>query len=113
MTAAVVHLQTERLWRELCAIYRRRPDLAERACGAAELESDPMLESLPELATIDEVATALRVSERTVRGWLNDGTLSAVRLPNKRKVLIPRAGVLSALQPYIDTKASDTTEALK
>ena len=100
MTAVVAELRTERLWRELRALYRRRPDLAERLCAAAEVEIDPMLESLPELATVDEVADALRVSERTIRGWINDGTLQAVRLPGTRKVLIPREGVIKALQPY-------------
>jgi excisionase family DNA binding protein len=41
----------------------------------------------PELLTVDEVASILRVDSTTVRRWLNNGALEAVILPhiNKRQ----------------------------
>ena len=108
MTASLANLQTEVLWRDLRGLCPRRPDLTARICAAADTEADPMFEDLPELLTLTEVAKLLRVSPRTIHGWIKDGTLPAVRLPGTRKVLIPRAGVVAALQPYPgDDKAAD------
>ena len=111
MIANAVNLHTERLWRELRAICRRRPDLAALVCCAGDTEGDPMLDNLPELLTLDETAELLRVSTRTVHEWIKIGRLPAVRLPGSRKVLVPREGVAAALQPYRDDPAA--TEGVK
>jgi excisionase family DNA binding protein len=38
------------------------------------------METMPEYLTVTEVAVRLRVSEQTVRRWIGDGVLGAVRV---------------------------------
>ena len=67
---------------------------AKRKLTAKELAallSDPSWRSpLPPLMTIDEVATALRVSKDTVYAWSSQGLLDDCKLKVGRKRLIIR-----------------------
>lgn len=44
-----------------------------------------MDEQTEELLTVQEVANILRVDETTVRRWIKDGALEAIKLPNEGK----------------------------
>ena len=44
-----------------------------------------MAEKTEELLTVREVASILRVDETTVRRWIKDGTLAAIKLPHDGK----------------------------
>jgi excisionase family DNA binding protein len=44
-----------------------------------------MVEKMEELLTVQEVASILRVDEATVRRWIKNGTLEAVKLPHRGK----------------------------
>lgn len=43
------------------------------------------LRQYPELKTVREVAQHLRVDDTTVRRWIKNGTLNAIRLPGRGK----------------------------
>lgn len=43
-----------------------------------------MPDGLPQLLTLEEVATALRVSTHTVRSWVREGRLHPVRLSRRQ-----------------------------
>ncbi len=44
-----------------------------------------MAETMEELLTVQEVAARLRVNEATVRRWIKNGALEAVKLPHRGK----------------------------
>jgi excisionase family DNA binding protein len=44
-----------------------------------------MLEQKEELLTVQEVAERLRVNEATVRRWIKNGSLQAIKLPHRGK----------------------------
>jgi excisionase family DNA binding protein len=44
-----------------------------------------MDERMEELLTVQEVALRLRVNEATVRRWIKNGALEAVKLPHRGK----------------------------
>lgn len=44
-----------------------------------------MLEQREELLTVQEVAERLRVNEATVRRWIKNGSLQAIKLPHRGK----------------------------
>ncbi|HLZ60458.1 MAG TPA: helix-turn-helix domain-containing protein [Ktedonosporobacter sp.] len=54
---------------------------------------------MPELLTVHEVAEVLRVDDTTVRRWIKNGVLEAVRLPhlNKRESYRVRQETLNKL----------------
>ena len=54
---------------------------------------------MPELLTVHEVAEVLRVDDTTVRRWIKNGVLEAVRLPhlNKRESYRVRQATLDKL----------------
>lgn len=56
-------------------------------------EAAPLFPELPALCRLDEVATALRTSKRTVRRLIASGRLRVARLEigGSSRVLIPRA----------------------
>lgn len=41
---------------------------------------DRIIEDLPEIVTVDEIAEVLRVENPTVRRWIRDGHLHGIRL---------------------------------
>lgn len=49
-----------------------------------------MTETKEDLLTVQEVARVLRVDEATVRRWIKDGALEAVKLPHRGKREIHR-----------------------
>lgn len=59
----------------------------------AELER--VLAPYPDLLTVAEVATILRVHPRSVQRWAQEGRVAAVRLG--RRYCIPRAAVLQRM----------------
>jgi len=44
-----------------------------------------MAEKTEELLTVREVANILRVDETTIRRWIKDGALEAIKLPHEGK----------------------------
>jgi excisionase family DNA binding protein len=52
-----------------------------------------------ELLTVQEVADRLRVNEATVRRWIKNGSLAAVKLPHrgKREIYRVRQSTLNAV----------------
>lgn len=62
-----------------------------------------MLESYPDILTVPEVATILRVSDRTVYEYCYKGAIRHFRLKNRagkelRRVFIPKQGLLDYLE---------------
>ncbi len=57
-----------------------------------------------ELLTVQEVAERLRVNEATVRRWIKDGALDAIRLPHKgkREIYRIRRSTLISVLKYLD-----------
>ena len=53
--------------------------------------------------TVPEVARLLEVHQATVRRWIRDGKLPAVRLPSGVR-LVPRAAVEAVLAPLRETR---------
>lgn len=52
------------------------------------------ISALPDYLTIHEVAEILRIDDVTVRRWIDNGNLDAIRLPQnggRRKFRIPRS----------------------
>jgi excisionase family DNA binding protein len=52
-----------------------------------------------ELLTVEQAADYLQVSQSSIRSYIRQGMLKAFRVAGKRKVLIPRAELLSLLEP--------------
>ena len=52
-----------------------------------------------ELLTVEQAAQYLQVSQSSIRSYIRQGRLQAFRIAGKRKVLIPRAALLSLLEP--------------
>ena len=42
-----------------------------------------MIQELEQLLTVDEVASLLKVKPYTIRGWINQGKLKAIKLEGK------------------------------
>jgi excisionase family DNA binding protein len=63
-----------------------------------------MVESTAELLTVQEVAARLRVNEATVRRWIKNGALEAIKLPHrgKREIYRVRRSTLSAVLKDFD-----------
>ncbi len=63
-----------------------------------------MLEQKEELLTVQEVAERLRVNEATVRRWIKNGSLQAIKLPHrgKREIYRVRRSILNSVLDYID-----------
>jgi len=57
-----------------------------------------------ELLTVQEVAARLRVNEATVRRWIKNGSLAAVKLPHrgKREIYRVRQSTLNAVLHHMD-----------
>lgn len=57
-----------------------------------------------ELLTVQEVADRLRVTEATVRRWIKNGSLDAIKLPHrgKREVYRIRQSTLKTVLKYLD-----------
>ena len=57
-----------------------------------------------ELLTVREVAIRLRVNEATVRRWIKNGSLAAVKLPHrgKREIYRVRRSTLNAVLNHMD-----------
>lgn len=57
-----------------------------------------------ELLTVQEVADRLRVTDATVRRWIKDGSMDAIKLPHlgKREVYRVRRSTLKAVLKYLD-----------
>lgn len=57
-----------------------------------------------ELLTVQEVADRLRVTEATVRRWIKNGSLDAIKLPHrgKREVYRIRQSTLMTVLKYLD-----------
>lgn len=55
-----------------------------------------------ELLTVREVATYLRVDETTVRRWIKNGSMNAIRLPHhgKRETYRIQRSTLTAILEY-------------
>lgn len=63
-----------------------------------------MLEQREELLTVQEVAERLRVNEATVRRWIKNGALQAIKLPHrgKREIYRVRRATLDSVLEYED-----------
>ncbi|HLL78342.1 MAG TPA: helix-turn-helix domain-containing protein [Ktedonobacteraceae bacterium] len=63
-----------------------------------------MLEQREELLTVQEVAERLRVNEATVRRWIKNGALQAIKLPHrgKREIYRVRRATLDSVLEYVD-----------
>lgn len=63
-----------------------------------------MLEQKEELLTVQEVAERLRVNEATVRRWIKNGSLQAIKLPHrgKREIYRVRRSTLDSVLEYAD-----------
>jgi excisionase family DNA binding protein len=59
----------------------------------------PVVETMEELLTVQEVASRLRVNEATVRRWIKNGSLEAIKLPHrgKREIYRVRRSTLSSV----------------
>lgn len=68
------------------------------------LGGPPMVETMEELLTVQEVATRLRVNEATVRRWIKNGALDAIKLPHrgKREIYRVRRSTLSSVLKDLD-----------
>jgi excisionase family DNA binding protein len=64
-----------------------------------------------ELLTVQEVASRLRVNEATVRRWIKNGSLAAIKLPHrgKREIYRVRLSTLQAVLNASDINAADKT----
>lgn len=95
--------------RERSEIERLRMELdmlrAERSSAA--IVADPAVglpralvstaRSLPPVLNVAEAATALRVSEPTIRSWVKTGKLTAGQTTKRGRIRIPRDAVLAVL----------------
>ena len=63
-----------------------------------------MLQQREELLTVQEVAERLRVNEATVRRWITNGSLQAIKLPHrgKREIYRVRRTTLDSVLEYVD-----------
>jgi excisionase family DNA binding protein len=61
-----------------------------------------------ELLTVQEVARRLRVNEATVRRWIKDGALEAIKLPHngKREIYRIRQSTLNSILKYLHISES-------
>ena len=67
-----------------------------------------MAERTEELLTVREVASILRVDETTVRRWIKDGALDAIKLPHEGKRVthrVRRSTVNSILNHFDSSKS--------
>ena len=57
-----------------------------------------------ELLTVQEVANRLRVTEATVRRWIKNGSMDAIKLPHrgKREVYRIRQSTLKTVLKFIE-----------
>jgi excisionase family DNA binding protein len=64
----------------------------------------PMVETMEELLTVQEVAARLRVNEATVRRWIKNGSLEAIKLPHrgKREIYRVKRTTLNSVLKYRD-----------
>jgi excisionase family DNA binding protein len=58
-------------------------------------EQNPTLD----LLTVEQSAEFLHVSTSTIRTYMRCGRLKGYRIAGRRKLLIPRAGLMALLQP--------------
>ena len=61
---------------------------------------DELDEPDAELLSVDDAAALLNISERTVRSFVSDGTISSVKIGRRR--LIPRADVDEFIRSYTE-----------
>ena len=61
-----------------------------------------------DLLTVEQAAQYLQVSQSSIRSYIRQGRLQAYRIAGKRKVLIPRAALLSLLEPARPDDVHDT-----
>ncbi len=62
--------------------------------------NNPRVEArMPELLTVEQAAHYLQLSPSSIRSYIGQGRLKAFRVAGLRKVLIPRAALLSLLEP--------------
>jgi excisionase family DNA binding protein len=52
-----------------------------------------------DLLTVEQAADYLQLSTSSIRGYIRQGKLKAFRIAGLRKVLIPRAELLTLLEP--------------
>jgi len=67
-----------------------------------------MAEKTEELLTVREVASILRVDETTVRRWIKDGALEAIKLPHDGKRVthrVKRSTVNSILNHFDQSRS--------
>ena len=67
-----------------------------------------MAEKTEELLTVREVASILRVDQTTVRRWIKDGALDAIKLPKHGKRVthrVRRSTVNSILKRFNQSKS--------
>jgi excisionase family DNA binding protein len=75
--------------------------------GARELRDETR--SLPTLLTVPEAGKLLRVSDATVRSWIEADSIPYVKLPSPRsrkQYRIPLHGLLSSLEGTYDLRTS-------
>lgn len=70
-----------------------------------QAEIERLLAPYPELLTVGEVATVLRVHPRSVQRWASQGRFTAVRAG--RTYRIPRADVLRWMTATSTTRSED------
>ena len=67
-----------------------------------------MAEKTEELLTVREVASILRVDETTVRRWIKEGTLDAIKLPHEGKRVTHRVrrSTVNFILNHVDSSKS-------
>jgi excisionase family DNA binding protein len=78
--------------------------------------SEPLVPSeapeLRDLLTVEQAAGYLQLSASSIRGYIRQGKLKAFRIAGLRKVLIPRAELLSLLEPTNFSEAKTPAQKL-
>ena len=65
-----------------------------------------------DLLTVEQAAQYLQVSQSSIRSYIRQGRLQAVRIAGKRKVLIPKTALLALLEPARPEEIDSVIEAV-
>jgi excisionase family DNA binding protein len=63
-----------------------------------------------EFFTVDEIATQFKVDQQTVRNWIDDGALNAIRI-GPRRVRVRQSDLEAYIDPSSTANAPDLGEA--